>query len=118
MNAADIVADGVIQVPHVRRGHRDVLGEAAVAIDADDLGERANMRVASAAKQTTSVHDVAFRGHSIAFLHVRNEAANLHYITGEFVSDNERRFASSARPSVPVVDVNVGAAHAGATHAN
>ena len=106
----------VVEVPDVRRGHRDVLGEASVAVDADDLRVRADVRVARAAEQATSVDDVSFGRDAVAFLHVGDEASDLHDIAGEFVSDDERRLATALRPRVPVVDVHVGAADAGAPH--
>src|SRR5256885_12385146 len=40
VNSTDIERDRVIEVPHVGRGHRDVVGETAVTIDADDSGIR------------------------------------------------------------------------------
>ena len=117
VNAADVERDVVVEMPDVRRRHRDVLGETAVAIDADDLRVRADVRVAGAAEQASAVDDVAFGGHAIAFAHVGDEAADLHDFAGELVADDDRRFHAPLRPRVPIVDVNVGAADAGATHA-
>jgi hypothetical protein len=55
---------------------------------------------------------VTFRGHSVTFLYVGNKAPDLNDFTGEFMSDDEWRLAPAARPRIPVVDVEVGAAHA------
>ena len=118
VNAADVVRHVVVEMPDVRRRHRDVLGEASVAIDADDLRVRADVRVAGAAEQAASVDDVSFGRHAIAFFHVGDELADLHDFAGELVADDERRLHASLRPRVPVVDVHVGAADAGAPHAN
>ena len=118
VNAADVERDVVVEMPDVRRRHRDVLGEAAVAIDADDLRVRADVRVARAAEQAASVDDVSFGGHAIAFAHVGHELPDLHDVAGELVADDDRRLDASLRPRVPIVDVHVGAAHAGAPHAN
>ena len=67
--------DVVVEVPDVGRRHRDVLGEAAVAVDADDLRVRADVRVARAAEQAASVDDVSFRRYAIALAHVGDELA-------------------------------------------
>jgi len=57
-------------------------------------------------------------GHAIAFVDVSNQLAHACDVTRELVADGEGRAATVLRPLVPVVDVHVGAAHAGATHAN
>jgi hypothetical protein len=116
MNSADVVADRVIEMPHVRGGHCDVLGEAAVAIDADDLRERTHVRVTRAAQQTSTVYDVTLGGDAIAFLNIGDESSDLDYVAGEFMSDDEWRLAAAAGPLIPVVDVNVGAADSGAAN--
>ena len=108
----------VVEVPDVRRRHRDVLGEAAVAVHADDFRVRADVRVAGAAEQAASVDDVALRGHAIALVDVGDETADSHDVAGELVPDDDRRLDAPLRPVVPVVDVHVGAAHAGAPDAN
>src|SRR5688572_27397877 len=56
--------------------------------------------------------------HAVANLHVGDELANFDDVTGEFVSDDKRRFAAAARPFVPLVDVDVGATDPGSTHAD
>ena len=101
VNAADVERDVVVEMPDVRRRHRDVLGEAAVAIDADDLRVRADVRVAGAAEQAAPVDDVSFRRHAIAFAHVGDERADLHDLAGEFVADDDRRLHASAAPTRP-----------------
>ena len=82
-------------------GHRDVLGEASVAIDADDLRVRTDVGVSGAAEQAASVDDVSLGGHAIAFLHVGDELADLHDVAGELVADDERRLARARAPSRP-----------------
>jgi hypothetical protein len=118
VDAADVERDVVVEVPDVRRRHRDVLGKTSVAIHADDLRVRADMGVAGPAQQASAVDDVALGGDAIAFAHVGDELACAHDLAGEFMADDERRLHAPLRPCVPVVDVHVGAADAGALHAN
>src|SRR6185437_4823350 len=101
-----------------RRRHRDVFGEAAVAVDADDLRVRTDVGVAGATEEAASVDDVPFGGHTIALVYVGHEAADLHDIAGELVADDDRWFDAALRPGVPAVDVDVGAADTGAPDAN
>src|SRR6185295_12833564 len=105
-----------IEMPDVGGGHRDEVGEAAVAIDADDLRVGTDVRVAGATQVAASAHDVSFGGHPIALLHIGDEAAHLHHVAGELVADGEWRPAAALRPGVPVVDVHIGAAHTRAPH--
>jgi hypothetical protein len=118
VDSADVVADRVVEVPDIRRRHRDVLGEAAVAIDADDFRVRANVCVAGAAEKTASVNDVTFGGDAITFLDVRHQAPDLGDVARELMADDKRRLASSSRPIVPVVDVDIGPADARAADAD
>src|SRR5436190_1991283 len=105
-------------MPDVRRGHCDVFSEASVAIDADDLRVWADVRVSSSAKQTTAVDDVALGGDAISLAHVGDETADLRHFARELVSDDDWWFHAALRPRIPVVDVHVSAAHAGASYAN
>jgi hypothetical protein len=52
----------------------------------------------------------------VTFLYIGDKTSDLNDISRELVSNDEGRFASALRPGIPVVDVYVGAAHAGATH--
>ena len=70
MNAADVKGDVVVKVPHVCGRHRDVFGEAAVAIDADDLRVGTHVRVSRATQQTSTVDDVPLGRDAIAFTHI------------------------------------------------
>src|SRR5947199_8979733 len=103
-------------MPDVRRGHRDVFGETAVAVNTDDLRKGTHVRVAGAAKQTSSVHNVPLGGDAVAFAHVGDELTDFDDVAREFVTDGERWLASPARPRIPIVDVNVGAADTCAAH--
>jgi hypothetical protein len=52
------------------------------------------MRIASAAEKAASVDDVALGGDTISLLYISDETTDLDYITGEFVTDNERGLAA------------------------
>jgi hypothetical protein len=118
VDPADIVTDLVVEMPHIRRGHRDEFRETTVAIDSDDLREGTHVRIPSSAQETSAIDNVTLGGDAISLLHVGHETPNLHDIACEFMSDDERRPASGFRPVVPVVDVHVCAAHACSSHAN
>ena len=96
VDAADVVRDVVVEVPDVRRRHRDVLGEAAVAVDADDACVRADVRVAGAAQQAASVDDVALGGHAVAFAHIGDELAD--FARRRRRTRARRRTAACTRP--------------------
>src|SRR5687768_10950140 len=111
VNATDVEGDLVVQMPHVRRGHRDVLREAAIAVDADDPCVGAYVRVAGSAEQAPAIDDVTLGGDAVALLHIRHEPPNLRDVARKLVSDDEGRLAAPLRPGIPVVDVDVGSAH-------
>ena len=54
--------------------------------------------------------------HPVSDLHVGDELADFDDFPGELMANDERRFASAARPVIPLVDVHVSAADTGATH--
>src|SRR5205814_3055554 len=89
VNAADVERRLIVQVPDVRRGHRDVLRETAVAIDADDARVWTHVRVAGATEQTPAVHDVSFGGHAVTFADVGHEVADTHHFAGELVAHHD-----------------------------
>ena len=64
-DGADLGGDAV-ELHDVGGRHRDVVGEGAVAIHADDLGAPAEVAVAQAALQTVSADDVAFGRDQVA----------------------------------------------------
>jgi hypothetical protein len=101
VNAADVERDVVIEMPDVRRGHRDVLGEASVAVHADDAREGADVCIAGAAQKTSTIDDVSLGRHAIARSHVRHELSDLYHIASE-IRGRPRSAASHDRaPSRP-----------------
>ena len=118
VDAADVVADRIVEVPDVGGRHRDELGETAVTIDPDDPGGRVGVRVSGATEEGAFVDDVSLGGDPVADVHGLDETADGDDIPGKFVSDDERRFAATGRPGVPFVDMDIGAADTRATHAD
>ena len=76
------------------------------------------MRVACSAQKTASVDNVPFCRDAVSLLHVGDQTSNLNYLASELVADYERRLAPPLRPSVPIVDVHVSAAHSGTANTN
>jgi len=108
----DFGGDGSsIERQHIGRGHRDVLGEGAVAIDADDARVLADVTVAGAALETVTADDVAFGGDEVTRTEPRHAVTNRLDFSGEFVTDDDRRFDAPLCPRIPVGDVQVGPAH-------
>ena len=118
VDAADFIGHGGVEAPDVGRRHGDEIREASVAVDADDPGVGADVRVAGPAEQAVAVDDVAFGRHAVADLDIGDERARLDDVTGELVADDDRRFDASLGPVIPGVDVYVRAAHAGAPDAD
>ena len=114
VNPADLVRRRGIEVPHVRRRHRDVVGEAPIAVDPNDLRMGTDVGIAGPTEQAPAVDNVAFCRHAVPFAHVGHESADLHDVTREFVSHDDRRFDAPAGPIIPLVNVQVRTAHAGA----
>ena len=92
-DGADLGGDAV-QLHHVRGRHRDVLGERAVAIHADDLGAPAEVGVAQPALQAVAADDVAFGRHQVA----HGEQAGRRGIPAQF-GDLARRTRARSRPA-------------------
>jgi len=105
-------------MPDVRGRHRDVFGEASVAIDANDSCVRADVCVACPAEETTTVDNVPFGGNTITALHSGDQPPDFGNVSRELVTDDERWLAAVTRPRVPVVDVDIGSTHSRAAHAD
>jgi len=79
---------------------------------------RADVRISSAAEQAATVDDVALGCYAIALVNVCDELADTNDVTRKLVSDRERRVATTFGPVVPIVDMYVGSANAGAANAD
>src|SRR5688500_7212922 len=118
VNAAYVIADGVVEMPDVGGRHGNEFGEAPVAVDADDFRVRTDVSVPGATEQTPAVHDVPLGRDAIAFLHVGHESSNIDDVSRELVSHDERWLAPPSCPVVPVVNVYVRPADSGAPNAD
>lgn len=118
VDATDVVADRIVEMPDIRGGHGDELGEAPVTIDADDSGGRVRVGIAGPAEERAFIDDVPLGGHAIADFDRLDQAARCDDIAGELMADDERRFAATGGPGVPLVDVHVCPADARAADAD
>ena len=111
-----VVTDRVRDVNDVRRRDGDVFRERAVPVDADDLRVPAHMRLPRTAELAVAADDVSFGGDPVPGLDVLDETARLDDLSHELVSEDERRIHAVLRPVVPLMDVEIRAADARASH--
>ncbi len=79
-----------VELHHVGGRHRDVVGEGAVAVHADDLGPLAEVAAAGAALEAVPADDVAFGGDQVAHGEEPGRVrlrAQLDDLAGELVAD-------------------------------
>ena len=105
-------------MPDVGGGHAYVVGEAAVAIDADDLRVGTDVRVPRAAEEAASIDYVSLGRDAISGPDIGDEAADLHDVAGEFMADHDGWLHAAACPVIPFEYVNVGSADSRAAHAD
>ena len=99
-------------------GSDEELGERAVALHADTLSADAHLAASGTAVAAGAADDVPLAGDQVADRDVVHEGADLDDLAEEFVAGDERGLHSGGRPVVPALDVQVGAADAGAQHAD
>src|SRR5690349_18113270 len=102
--------NGRIELPDVRFGNLDVIGEGTVGIDADDLYVLADMRLAGAALQTFAAIDMHLGGDKIAFLDAGHFATDSGDRSAKFMAGHERWMDALLRPRIPFVNVKVSTA--------
>ena len=105
-------------VPDVRDRQDDLLGERAVALDAEADRVRAEVPAAGPAVAAAAADDVALAADDVAGREVADVAADLEHLADELVADDERRLDRLLGPRIPVGDVEVGAADAGLVDAD
>src|SRR5713226_8539110 len=105
-----LLRDGRIEFPNIRLGDDDVLGESSVAVDADDFHVLANVGFAGAALQALAAGHVHFGGYKITLLDAGDFIAERDHLAAEFVSGDQRRMNASLGPTVPFINVEIGAA--------
>src|SRR5260370_1996967 len=105
-----LLRDGRIEFPNIRLGDDDVLGESSVAVDADDFHVLANVGFAGAALQALAAGHVHFGGYKITLLDAGDFIAERDHLAAEFVSGDQRRMNAALGPTVPFINVEIGAA--------
>ena len=110
--------DGRIVVPDIGHRQRDVLGESAGAIDADAACVLAQMASPRQAIATQAAHHMALAADDLAGMKVGDVGAGGHDLADELMADDHRHGNGFPRPIVPFPDVDIGAANAGAHHAD
>ena len=113
-DGADLVVDLVGQRHDVEGRDAHILGEGAGDVDADAAGLRVEVEVAGAGGAAPHADDVALARDPLPDLEVADVGADGGDLAGIFVADDHRHRHGAARPLVPVIDVEVGAADAGA----
>ena len=109
----DVERDRGVDRHGVRRRDAQVLGEGAVAVDADALRVLAQVPAPGEAVAADAADDVALAVDQVALLEPLHGGADLLDHADELVPDDHRRLDRLLRPVVPVVDVHVGAADRG-----
>jgi hypothetical protein len=99
--------------PQVLRGHADVFGEGAVAVDADAAGMGAEMAAAGAAVAALAAGEVAFGRDTVADLVVVDARTHFDDAADELVADDKAGRDRALGPFIPLIDVEVGAADGG-----
>src|SRR5437764_10609181 len=100
--------------PDIGHQQGQILCKCAGAINADAFGVFTKMPAAGETVSTAATDNVPFAADDIADGKVMHVAADLDDAADEFVADSHRNGNGLLRPVVPVVNVNIGAADAGA----
>ena len=117
-NGRDVAIDGRIVQPDIGHGQRDVLGKRAGPIHADPLGVLAEMPAASQAVAAAAADHMPFAADNVAGSEIDHIRADRDDLAHELVADHHGHGNRALGPGVPVVDMHVGAADPGASHAN
>ena len=108
----DLLVDARPVVPDVGHRQRDVLGERAVAADAEPDRVGAQVAPAGQAVPAAAAHDVTLARDEVARMEVGHVATDLDDLADELVADDERRLDRPGGPRIPRLDVEVRAADA------
>lgn len=109
----DVEGDVGIAAPDVGSGDDEVVGERAVAVDADAEGVRAEVAGAGEAVAAVSADDVAFAGDEGFEFPAADVFADGFDVADVFVADDHGGFDGGGGPVVPLVDVDVRPADGG-----
>ena len=117
-NRGDFARDGARVLPDVHHRQDDVLGERARAVHSHALRVRAQVAPPRETIAAAPADHVPFPADQIAGMKIRHVGSDFDNLSAEFMPDDQRHVNGGARPIVPVVDVQVGAANSRAQHAN
>ncbi|OPZ56198.1 MAG: hypothetical protein BWY91_00534 [bacterium ADurb.BinA028] len=118
---SQVGVDGVRLDPDIRRGQDDEVGERSVPVDADADGVDAHVAAAGPAVAAVAADDVPLARHPRADgdgRPRRHVLPDLDDLAVELVPDDHRCLDRRGGPVVPLLQVQVGAAEAGAQHAH
>jgi hypothetical protein len=111
-----VQVDGPSVHPHVPGRQGDVLGERAVAADAEPHCVPAQVPPPGQAVAALAAHQVALAADQVADLDVGDVPADVGDLADELVAEHQRGAHGLPRPAVVGADVQVRAADAGAEH--
>src|SRR5579859_7947727 len=94
----------------------DILGERAVAVNAQYLHIAADMRLAGATLVAMAAGDVGFSRHKIAGDKFDHFIAYLDHLARELVAEDARGAHAALRPCIPLVNVHIRAADRSRLH--
>src|SRR5260370_18952789 len=117
-NGGDIQIHVLLVAPDVGHRHGDEVGESAGAIHADAHGVRAQVATAGQAVAAAPADHVSFATHDIAGMRIVDIRPDFDNLSHELITDRHGHRNGALRPVIPVVDVQIRAANAGAAHAN
>ena len=112
-NRGILLRDRGIQFPDVRLGDHHELGKCPVRIHADDFHVVTDVGLTGTALQAFAAGHVHLRGNKVSLLHAGNFVATGYNLAAKFMPGNQRRMNPSLSPSVPLINMQIGAADRG-----
>src|SRR5262249_9783360 len=109
-----VAVDRRVVMPDVGHGECQVLGEGTGSIYADPPGMSAKMPSAGEAVTTSAADDVPFPAHDLPRMEIGNVRPDRDDLADKFVAYDHRHWDRLFRPIIPVVNVKIGSADAGA----
>ena len=101
-----------VVLPDHRRRDRCEVGEAPVAIDAENLRVLAHVRLPGAAVKAHAAGDVALRRHVVALRHSMHALPHSDDGAAQLVAQRQGGIDALGRPLIPALDMEIGAADA------
>ena len=117
-NGSVMLGNSGIDFPDIAHGNADEFGETAVRVDAEDFDILADVRLAHAAWAAMAAIDMHFRADEISRFDGGDFVADFLHDAAEFVAEGERRLDAGSGPTIPAVNVKIGAADGSGANAN